>query len=327
MKKKSLKGIFVVLKESVAGFIDARVLKLSASLAYYTIFSLAPLLVVILYLFGIFLGKEAIEGSIYEQMEGFIGKASALQLQDMIRNASVSGKGHLAAVLGVITLFIGATSIFAEIQDSINMIWGLKTKPGKSLLQFLQARILSFGLIVSLGFLLLVSLGLTTLIEVLSNKLREFFPYITVVFAYIINLVVSFAVISTLFAVIFKVLPDAKIRWQDVIAGAITSALLFMAGKFGVSYYISRSDIGNTYGAAGSLVVLILWIYYSSIILYFGAEFTKRYALKYGKAIIPSKYAVAARHVEIEEEGKTVQSVDQKQQQEKLQQQLKAKKN
>lgn len=315
-KKLTLKGIFTIIKESFTGFMEDKVLKLSASLAYYTVFSLAPLLLVILFLCGFFLGREAIEGSVYGQIEGFVGKASALQLQEMIKNASLDNKGNTAAIIGTITLLIGATSVFGEIQDSINMIWGIKTKPGKGIVLFLKTRLLSFGVIVSLGFLLLVSLGLSALLEGLSGKLKEIFPDMTVIVFYFINIVVSFAVISILFAVIFKVLPDAKIKWRDVMAGSFATAFLFMIGKFGISFYISKSDVGNTYGAAGSLVILLLWIYYSSVILYFGAEFTKRYAINYGSAIHPDKYAVLARTIEIEEDGKSVQAVDKKQQQE-----------
>jgi membrane protein len=317
MKKVTLKGLWQVIKESFSGFFDDKVLKLSASLAYYTVFSLAPLLIIILYLCGLFLGREAVEGSIYTQIEGFVGPQSAIQIQEMIKSASIDGKGNTAMIIGVITLLIGATSVFAEIQDSINTIWGLKAKPGKGLKQFLTTRLLSFGVIGSLGFLLLVSLGVSTLVDALSDMLRERFPDVTVVLMFIINILISFAVISLLFGVIFKVLPDAKIKWKDVRAGAIATAILFMLGKLGISLYISKSEVGNTYGAAGSLVVLLVWVYYSSVILYFGAEFTKRYAIKFGSSIHPNHYAVLARTIEVEEDGKSLQAVDRKDQAQK----------
>lgn len=301
-----------VLKNSFNGFIDDNVLKLSASLAYYTVFSLAPLLIVILFICGLLFGREAIEGSIYGQIESFVGPQSALQLQEIVKNATISGKSNVAAVIGIITLLIGATTVFAEIQDSINSIWGLKTKPGKSWIQFLKTRLVSFGVIGSLGFLLLVSLGITALIEALSKQLKEQFPDITVVVFYIINLLITFIVTTSLFAVIFKVLPDAKIRLKDVLAGAVATTILFMLGKFAISFYISKSEIGTTYGAAGSLVVLLLWIYYSSMILYFGAEFTKSYAVKYGAPIHPDRYAVTTRIVEVEEGKDTVQQTEKK---------------
>lgn len=306
-KKISFKGIWTVLKNSFSGFSNDNVTKLSASLAYYTMFSMGPLLVMIIALCGIFLGRDAIEGKVYEQLQGFLGHDTALQLQQIIKNAFISGKGKLAIIIGSISLVIGATSVFGEMQDSINRIWGLKPKPKKGWLKYLQNRFLSFSVIISLGFLLLVSLAISSIIEGFSNKLEAAYPDVTVVVFYIINLVITLIITSLIFGVIFKVLPDAKIKWKDVIAGSITTALLFMLGKFGISFYIGKSNVGSTYGAAGSLVVLLLWIYYSSIILYFGAEFTKAYAVEYGTAIMPSEYAVTTKTVEVETGKQTVQ--------------------
>lgn len=174
----------------------------------------------------------------------------------------------------------------------------------------LQNRFLSFSVIISLGFLLLVSLGITAIVEAISNRLKNHFPEVTVVVFYIINLLLTFGIVTLIFAVIFRVLPDAKIKWKDVVAGAITTAILFMLGKFGISFYISKSNVGSTYGAAGSLVVLLLWVYYSSIILYFGAEFTKAYAMKYGSEIHPNEYAVTTKMVEVETGKQSVQKAD-----------------
>jgi membrane protein len=216
----------------------------------------------------------------------------------------------MAAIIGGITLLIGATTIFADIQDSINSIWGLKVKPKAGWFKLVKTRLLSFGVIGSLGFLLLVSLGVTALIEALTNRLKAHFPDVTVVLFYILNLVITFAVITSLFAVIFKVLPDAKVKLRDVIAGAIATAILFMLGKFAISFYISKSAVGSTYGAAGSLVVLLVWIYYSSIILYFGAGFTKAYAIKYGGEIHPNQYAVIAQTVEVEQGKQSIQQAE-----------------
>lgn len=307
MKKVTAKGLFEVLKNSFTGFSDHKVTKLSASLAYYTIFSMGPLLIVIISICGIFLGREAIEGEIYTQLEGFMGKDTALTLQDIIKKAAISGKGTIAVIIGGVTLLVGATTVFAEIQDSINTVWGLKPKPKRGWLKMIQNRLLSFSVIISLVFLLLVSLGVTSIIDGFSNRLSSHFSGVSVVFFYILNQVITLVVISGIFGVIFKVLPDAQIRWKDVTFGAIVTALLFMIGKFGISFYISKSDVGSTYGAAGSLVVLLLWTYYSSIILYFGAEFTKAYAVAYGAEIHPSHYAVTTREVEVEVEGASVQ--------------------
>ncbi len=308
MKEKvSFKGMWEVLKNSFSGFSDDNVTKLSASLAYYTVFSMGPLLVVIISLCGIFLGRDAAQGKIFHELDGFVGHDTALQLQDMIKNAAVSGKGHIAAVIGIITLILGATSVFSDMQDSINRIWGLKPKPKRGWLKMLQNRFLSFSLIISLGFILLVSLGVSALIEDLNEHLKALYPGVTRVVFYIITLALTLIISSLIFGVIFKVLPDAKIRWKDVMAGAITTSILFMLGKFGISFYIGKSNTGSTFGAAGSLVILLLWIYYSSIILYLGAEFTKAYAVKYGANIHPSEYAVTTKQVEVETGSQTIQ--------------------
>ena len=291
MKGFSFKLVWKALKMAFTGFNDDKVVKLSASLAYFTVFSLGPLLIVIIFLLGFFLGQEAAQNSIYAQLQSFIGKDAALQIQEIIKNASVSGKGGLAAVIGIITLLIGATTVFGEIQDSINSIWGLKPRPKVGIIKLLLTRLLSFGMIASLGFLLLVSLGATAVVESLGDRLLARFPDVTVVIFYIINLVLNLTVTTLLFAVIFKVLPDATIKWKDIWPGAIATSLLFLVGKFAISFYISKSEVGSTYGAAGSLVVLLLWVFYSAIILYFGAEFTKAYAIKRGARIIPNKYA------------------------------------
>ena len=310
MKKITFKGIWKVLKNCIKGFSEDKVPKLSASLAYYTVFSLGPLLIVILYLCGIFFGREAIEGSIYGQMRSFVGQDAALQIQEMIKNASLSSGSTVAATIGIVTLLIGATSVFAEIQDSINTIWGLKRKPTAGWFVLVKTRLLSFGVIGSLGFLLLVSLGITAIVESISSRLIKQFPGIAVPAFYIFNLVLTIGVVTTLFAVIFKVLPDAKIKWKDVWAGAIATTILFMLGKFAITFYISKSNIGGTYGAAGSLVVLLVWVYYSSFILYFGAEFTKAWAVRFGSEINPNSYTVFAKKIEVKEENKSLQNVE-----------------
>jgi membrane protein len=299
---KRLKVIGQVLLQSLKNFMGDKILKFSAALAYTTIFSFGPLLVVIIFLCSIFLGEEAITGEIYNQLKQFVGPDSALQLQTIIKNASLSGKETMAAVIGIVTLLFSATAVFAEIQDSINTIWGFKAKPQKGFWQFIRTRFLSFSIIISLGFLLLVSLAITSMIEGLNNRLKAYFPDITVVVFYILNLVISFTVITTLFALIFKVLPDAKTKWKDILPGAIASGLLFMIGKFGISYYIGQSDIGTTYGAAGSLVILLLWVYYSAIILYVGAEFAQAWSVHKGSSIQPNDYAVSLTKIEVEKD-------------------------
>lgn len=312
MKSKAFfKRIWSILRDAAKGFSDHKVIKLAASLAYYTIFSLGPMLICIIFLANIFYGKEAVEGSVFYQIRSFVGAGVAAQVQDIIANASLQGKGTFTAVIGFSTLMIGATTVFAEIQDSINTIWNLKIKPETGWWKMLMNRLLSFSVIVSLGFLLLVSLVVNALIEVLMNRLQQIFPDLTVVFLYIANLLMTLFITSALFAIIFKVLPDAVIRWRDVITGAIATAVLFMLGKFGITLYINQSSLGSTYGAAGSIVVLLVWVYYSAIILYFGAEFTRAYAARYGHPIHPSRYAVWIKEVQVEETG-TLKQVEQK---------------
>jgi membrane protein len=186
---------------------------------------------------------------------------------------------------------IGATGVFAEIQDSINSIWGLKATPKAGIMKLIKTRLLSFGMIGSIGFLLLVSLGASAVIEGLSDRLQQLVPSVTIVIFYVINFALTLGITTLLFALVFKVLPDAKIKWKDIMPGAITTSVLFLIGKFLISLYISKSDVGSTYGAAGSLVILLLWVYYSAIILYFGAEFTKFYAFDKGARIEPNEYA------------------------------------
>jgi len=299
-----LKEIWKVTIRSFKGFIEDKIPKYSAALAYTTVFSFGPLLVVIIFLCSIFFGQEATQGKIYGQMVQFVGQDAALQLQTIIKNASLSNKGSLAAVIGIITLLIGATAVFAEIQDSVNTIWGLKAKPKKGLWKILRNRFLSFSVVVSLGFLLLVSLAVSTIIEGLSDRLKSSFPDVAVVIFYILNLLISFLVITALFALIFKVLPDARTKWKDIWPGALASGILFMIGKFAISFYIGKSNVGSTYGAAGSLVILLLWVYYSAMILYLGAEFARAWSSHKGTTIHPNDYAVALKKVEVEADAK-----------------------
>ena len=311
--KHSLSTTWKIIKASFAGFMNDKVPKLSGSLAYYMIFSMGPLLLIIITMCGLFFGRDAVEGRIYGQLQGFVGQDTAAQLQQIIKSASLSGKTMMASVVGGVVLLIGATSVFAEMQDSINMIWGVKAKPKKGWLKMLQNRFISFSVIISLAFLLLVSLSISALLEGFGDYLKTKFPDVAVTLFYALNLIITLLITCFIFAIIFKVLPDAKIRWKDVAAGSITTTVLFMIGKMAISFYISKNNIGTIYGPAGSLVVLILWIYYSAIILYFGAEFTKAYAVQYGSAIYPSAYAVTVEQVEVEKgEMSLQQNEDQK---------------
>jgi membrane protein len=316
MKKIKFKNTWSILKQAFTGFSNDRVLKMSGSLAYSTIFSIAPLIILVISLADIFYGRDAIEGTIYGQIRDFVGNDAAAQIQSMIRNASLSGKSRGAVIIGAITLLVGATSVFGEIQDSINIIWGLKPKPKRGWVKMLLNRLWSFSVIGSFGFILLVSLLVNTIIEALMNQLQRLFPDVTVILVYIANQVVILGITTLLFGVIFKVLPDARIKWRDVLAGAFATSLLFMLGKFVITFYINHSSVSTAYGAAGSLVVILLWVYYSSAILYFGAEFTKAYAAKHGSRIYPNQYAVWVKVVEVEERDTSLQQLEEKKEEE-----------
>jgi membrane protein len=280
------------LKNATIGFVDDNAFKLSASLSYYTIFALGPLLIIVISLAGIFFRKEAVQGKVYSQLTQLIGHESALQIQNTIINIQNSQATNIGAIVGGIVLFIGATGVFTEMQDSINYIWSVKAKPKKSWLKFLINRLLSFSLIVSMGFILLVSLTLSALLTLLSDRLLRLLPYYMVALFEVVNTAIILVVITTLFTVIFKILPDAIIAWKDAIMGALLTAVLFLTGKFLIGYYIGRSNLGITYGTAASVIILLTWVYYSAMILYFGAEFTKMYALQSGSGIKPKQTAV-----------------------------------
>lgn len=294
-------GLWTVLKDAFNGFLDDRCLKFSASLAYYTIFSLAPLLVLTIALAGIFLGEEAIRGQIFGQLNDLVGNQAAKQIQDMIKQVGLSGKTNTALALSIATLLLGATSLFTEIQDSINQIWRVKAKPKKGWLKLIKDRLLSSSLIVSLGFLLLVSLVVNGLVLALSDQLSHYLPGVSVYLISGVNFAVSTAVVTVLFGVIFKVLPDAKIGWKDVRGGALFTALLFMLGRYGIGLYIEKTATESAYGAAGSLIVILTWIYYIAAILYFGAEFTQAYANHIGSIIEPADNAVYVEKTEREQ--------------------------
>lgn len=273
-------------------------LKLSASLAYYTLFSLAPMLLIVIAIGSIWLGKEAAEGYLYLQFEGLMGKAGAMQLQEMIRNVRISGDTPWVTAVGLATFFIGATGVFIEIQDSINIIWSIKAKPKRGWLRFIFTRLISFSMVVGIGFLLMVSLVLSAVLSMLDGWITEHIGTIAWLASLVSNLL-AIAIVMLLFSVIFKVLPDAHLKWRDVFIGSFFTAVLFLIGKYLINIYLAQSSTLSAYGAAGAAILIILWVYYSSIILYFGAEFTKVYANQYGGKIRPNAYAVFVERKEV----------------------------
>lgn len=290
------KLIFQTIKDSV----NDDVFKLSAALSYYTIFSLAPLLIIIIRISSLVYGKDAVEGKIFGQIRDFVGSDAALQIQQALQHFHTAGGGYIMTIIGVLTLLIGATAVFNEIQHSVNMIWKIRAKPKKGILKLLVNRLLSFALIIGLCILLIISLTIDGLIQALNNRINFNISFQNLDSVYFVNLILMFIVLTLLFGIIFKVLPDAKITWKNVLAGAVVTAILFLIGKYFLSWYLSQNAAVNAYGAAGSLVLLLLWIYYSSVILFIGAEFTQVYALHSGKRIHPNKYAVFIDTKEIE---------------------------
>ncbi|MFP5438897.1 MAG: YihY/virulence factor BrkB family protein [Bacteroidia bacterium] len=298
--KQIAKDSLAVLKDTIKGFMEDKGLKLSASLAYYTLFSMAPLLLLIISLAGVFFGKDAIEGTVFSELNGLVGNEAAAQVQKIIRNMELSGDTNLSLIIGAVTLIIGATTVFGEIQDSINMIWKVKAKPKKGWVKLIKDRLLSGSLIVGLGFLLIVSLVVNGALSVFNEMLKQWLPDASVIFFTILSLLVNIVVLSLIFAVIYKVLPDAKIKWKDVRAGAIFTTLLFLLGRYAIGLYITSSGTASTYGAAGSLIVILLWVYYSAAILFISAEFTRAYAAFKGENILPADYAVYVEERETE---------------------------
>ena len=281
-----------LLRQTFIEFSNDNVLKLSAALSYYTIFSIAPMLFLIISFAGAFYGQDAVQGRLFGQLQKLVGSNAAVQIQEMIANTHLKGESTFGAITGAIVLLVGATGVFTEIQDSINYIWSIKAKPKKGWLKFIINRMISFSLIVSLGFLMLVSLIINAVMDALNERLLSIFSEGTYYLMYSLNVALIFAIISLFFTIIYKVLPDARIYWKDAMKGAMFTAVLFLLGKFLIGYFIGSSKTSAAYGAAASLVIVLLWIYYTSVILYFGAEFTKVYALQRGKGIKPHANAV-----------------------------------
>ena len=291
-RKEIASSVWELLKKAFWEFIDDNGIKLSASLSYYTIFSLPPLLIIILSIISFFFGEEAINGRFFGQINGMVGNEAAIQIQETIKNIALTNSNTFAAVLGGILLLIGASGVFAEIQSSINFIWGLKAKPKRGIMKFLKNRLMSFSMIASVGFLLLVSLMVNTVMDIVNDRLIIYFPDSTVYLFYILNIIILFITTTLLFSIIFKTLPDGELSWKDALIGASFTSIFFMFGKFAIGFYLGSSTVATIYGAAGSVIIILIWVYYSAIILYFGAEFTKVYANTHGNKIIPNDYAV-----------------------------------
>lgn len=287
----NLRAIWELFQETFKEWNEDKASRLAAALAYYTIFSLAPLLIIVIAVAGAVFGEEAARGEIVGQMRGLVGPQGAEFIQTAIQNASQPKAGTIASLISIVVLLVGATGVFSQLQDALNTIWEVQPKPGLAVKKMVRDRVTSFAMILGIGFLLLVSLVVSSALAALVSYFHNFLPGVD--FAWrLVNFILSFGVTTLLFGLIFKVLPDVEITWSDVSIGAIITSLLFSIGRFLLGQYLGNNTFGSTYGAAGSLVVILAWVYYAAQILFFGAEFTQVYARKYGSQIVPTKNAI-----------------------------------
>ena len=291
------------LKQTFQEWLQDKAPQLGAALAYYTVFSLAPLVLVLLAIIGVIFRDDPAGAwdKITEQMGYFLDQSAVQVVQSIAQKASQPGKSTLGAVMGIALALFGASGVFGQLQDALNTIWGVKAKPGLGIWGFLRSRFLSFAIVGGIFFLLLVSLAIEALLKGFSHYVQSVLPG-GIVVALTIYIVFDFAVVVVLFAMIFKFLPDVEIQWRDVWIGAVMTAMLFGIGKWLLGFYLGSGAAGSAYGAASSLITLLLWVYYSSQILLFGAEFTQVYAARAGRAFEPTEYAVRIETKEIEDD-------------------------
>lgn len=299
-KKFNLSTLLRIGKDTVQGFMDDNVLRLSASLAYATLFSIIPFLSLLITI-GVFLHMD-LAGQLYTQLEPVVGASVVEQLRGIINNAAKTDSTTFATILSIAVSIFGATTIFSEIQGSLNTIWGIKAVPKKSWLKYLRTRLLSFSIILIFAFILLISFTITQVITSLSSQFMANYPDVAEWIVKIIGMIINATVTAIIFALLFKILPDAKIKLKDVIVGALVTTVLFLIGQWGISLYIGMASVGTVYGAAAFMAILITWIYYSAIIIYIGAEFTEAWADEMGSRIVPNEFAVATKTIEIHED-------------------------
>ncbi len=288
----NLRDLLPLLKEAAGNWIDDGAMRLSSSLAYYAIFSLAPLLVIVISIAGFAFGEEAARGQLALQISTFAGTGAGEAIQSAVKSsAAQKSAGVMATVISTAVLLFGASTVFAELKDALNTIWGVAVKPGRPFLQLIYDRFFSFWIVLAVGFLLLISLVISVLLAALGLYMSGRFQLPNAVWR-MWDFLISFVVVSGLFAMIFKLLPNVRLRWPDVWLGSVATALLFNLGKIVIGYYLAASSIASSFGAAGSVVFVLIWIYYSACILFFGAEITKLYARKFGSGIVPNSRAV-----------------------------------
>lgn len=294
------KAIWKLLKDTFAESQKDKVPILAAALAYYTVFSIAPLLIIAIAVAGFAIGQDAAQDKIVAEVQTLIGSEGAEALRELIQNAYKPGAGILPTVVAIATLLFGATTAFAQLKEALHLIWNVRVKPGRAVKGFVKTRILSFLMVLGIGILLLLSLVISSILTGISDWLQQWLATPAAVWL-LADLLISFIVTMLLFALIYKILPDVKIAWSDVWIGSAITSGLFIIGKFLISLYFGRSSVGSAYGAAGSFVILLLWVFYSAQILLIGAEFTKVWANHYGSRIRPDKYSISTRPPSLEE--------------------------
>ncbi|SFH12240.1 YihY/virulence factor BrkB family protein [Pontibacter chinhatensis] len=297
---KQLKRSWKLTKLTFKEFADDRPLDWAAIIGFYTIFSLPAVLIITLRIAGIVFGDEAVQGELAKQIGGIVGRSSAQQIQNIIENADRSASTTIGTVVGVATMVFSATTVFVSLQDSLNAMWEVKAKAELGWLKLVVDRVLSLALVVSLGFLLLVSLSVDIVMGLVSDFLRQEMSGVAVYLITVGNVLISVLISTVIFAAIFKVLPDAKIRWPNVWVGAPVTAILFVLGKYILNIYFQHDPLADTYGAAGSLVLILVWVYYAAVIFLLGAEFTQVYSREHDRGIHPQDNAVKVETKEIE---------------------------
>jgi membrane protein len=294
MMKPFLKRSTSTARIAVKEFFASDPMGQAAAIAYYTIFSLPAVMIITVMVAATMFDENAVRTALLTQAGRLIGNGTAVSLQEMLQNAEVSETRFLAKVVGLTALVISAGSVFASLQSTLNRVWKVEAKPGRAILKYLSTRLLSLALVASFGFLMLVSLVLDALLVAFGQRLALIFSDTTAVVLAVLNVAVSFGIITLIFALIFKVLPDARIKWGDVWSGAVITTALFTLGKYLIGLYIGFSGVGDTYGAAGAVVIILLWVYYSTVILIYGAHYTHVHTRDHGSGVRPSAHATDA---------------------------------
>jgi len=311
--KTKIKSIISIFKDAIDGLSKHGLMTYAASTAFYTIFSLPGLLITIVMVAGIFLGQEAVKGQISTQIDGLMGKSAAETIEGILTNIELTGSGTIGTIIGVGTLLFSATTVFVSLQTSLNVIWEVKSKPKKGWLKFIINKALSLGMVVSLGFILLVSLMLDTLLDLFMGKIESYIGDTSALILDISGTAIAFLIVAILFGLIFKVLPDVSLKWNQVRMGALITAGLFILGKSLIGIYIGQSNFSATYETAGSTILILVWVYYSTVIILFGAELTRAIIRHNGHIILPSENAVKVVLEEMEKiDGKYIVKEDSK---------------